>query len=71
MKKVTYYCDMCGKEIKNITDEPCISIKINQLHSWELDSKAKLFKDINVCLSCGNLVNGFVNEHTRRNDNVC
>lgn len=54
MKKVIYYCDICGKEINDPSEDPCINVTIEQVHNWDVAlPRAKLYTNLNICDKCG------------------
>ena len=75
MKKITYYCDICGKEAKNSKEEmSCVKLNLDYQHSWEAALPiAKILQDLQLCKECGEALNKIINkakeERGFKNDN--
>lgn len=72
MKKVTYYCDICKKEIQKHSGElePCNRVMLAEVSTWDDDAtKKKLYKDIRVCNDCIKEINCHVDNMVVTNEN--
>lgn len=62
MKKITYYCDICGKEVKNSKEEmSCIKLNLDYQHNWEVPLPiSKVLQDLQLCKECGETLNSII-----------
>lgn len=62
MKKITYYCDICGKEASDRRREmDCVRLNMDYTHNWEDTLPvAKHLYDIQMCKECGETLNSII-----------
>lgn len=62
MKKVTFFCDLCNKEIEDSINDPCIVIDTIQAHNWDDPAKARKIFSGCVCKNCGDKIESFIKD---------
>lgn len=62
MRKVIYYCDICGKEAGDRRKEmDCVQLNMAYTHDWETSLPiAKNLHDIQMCKECGETLNSII-----------